>query len=132
MRIGALAERSGLSAPAIRYYESIDLLPEPERTPSGYRSYGNDALDRLRFIREAQAVGLTLAEVQTLLSMKDAGARTCEHTVAFLRGHIAAIDDGITRLRAVRAEMVALVERADGLDPAECVDPHRCQVIGAS
>lgn len=132
MRIGALAERSGLSAPTIRYYESIDLLPEPERTPSGYRHYGIDALERLRFIREAQCVGLTLAEVQTLLSMRDAGAGTCAHTLSFLERHVVEIDERIARLQAARAEMMELVDRGRFLDPATCTDPNRCQVIEAS
>ena len=53
MRIGALAERSGITTQAIRYYESIELLPAPVRTPSGYREYDADVLERLRFIRDA-------------------------------------------------------------------------------
>lgn len=131
MRIGALAELSGLSAQTIRYYESIDLLPEPDRTPSGYRDYTADIAERLRFIRDAQACGLTLDEVQTLLSMKDAGLATCEHTRAFLDRHIAEIDAQLERLHAARAEMLELATRARGLDPANCTDPNRCQVISS-
>lgn len=131
MRIGALAELSGLSAQTIRYYESIDLLPEPDRTPSGYRDYTADIAERLRFIRDAQACGLTLDEVQTLLSMKDAGLATCEHTRAFLDRHIAEIDTQLERLHAARAEMLELATRARGLDPANCTDPNRCQVISS-
>ena len=131
MRIGALAELSGLSAQTIRYYESIDLLPEPDRTPSGYRDYTADIAERLRFIRDAQACGLTLDEVQTLLSMKDAGLATCEHTLAFLDRHIAEIDTQLERLYAARAEMLELATRARGLDPANCTDPNRCQVIAS-
>jgi len=129
MRIGALAQVSGLSTQTIRYYESIDLLPDPARTPAGYREYADDAAERLRFIRDAQASGLTLAEVQTLLSMKDAGIGTCSHTLSFLDHHVAEIDAQIERLRAARAEMLDLAERARRLDPATCTDPNRCQVI---
>ncbi len=132
MRIGALAERSGLSTQTIRYYESIELLPEPDRTPAGYRNYSDDATQRLRFIRDAQASGLTLTEVQTLLSMKDAGSATCSHTLSFLDRHLAEIDVQIERLQAARAEMLELVERARHLDPANCTDPNRCQVIDPS
>ena len=131
MRIGALAELSGLSAQTIRYYESIDLLPEPDRTPSGYRDYTADIAERLGFIRDAQACGLSLDEVQTLLSMKDAGLATCEHTRAFLDRHIAEIDTQLERLHAARAEMLELATRARGLDPANCTDPNRCQVISS-
>ncbi len=129
MRIGALAEMSGLSSQTIRYYESIDLLPEPDRTPAGYRDYTADVAERLRFIRDSQACGLTLDEVQALLSMKDAGLATCEHTRSFLERHIADIDGQIERLRVARAEMVDLATRAGGLDPANCTNPNRCQVI---
>lgn len=132
MRIGALAERSGLSTQTIRYYESIALLPEPERTSSGYRQYGVDAEERLRFIRDAQASGLTLAEVQTLLSMKDAGLATCAHTLSFLDRHIAEIDEQIERLQVARTELLELAERARRRDPATCTDPNRCQVIDPS
>jgi DNA-binding transcriptional MerR regulator len=132
MRIGALADRSGITTQAIRYYESIELLPSPQRTPSGYRDYGVDAVERLRFIRDAQASGLTLAEVQALLRMKDEGASTCAHTRAFLELHLADIDQQIERLQQARAEMLDLVERARHLDPAECIDPNRCQVVSAS
>ena len=131
MRIGALADLSGLSAQTIRYYESIDLLPEPDRTPSGYRDYSADIAERLRFIRDAQACGLALDEVQTLLSRKDAGLATCEHTLAFLDRRIADIDEQLDRLHVARAEMVELATRARGLDPANCTDPNRCQVIAS-
>jgi len=132
MRIGALAQLSGLSTQTIRYYESIELLPDPERTPSGYRDYADNATQRLHFIRDAQAWGLTLGEVQTLLSMKDAGRATCSHTLAFLDHHLAEIDTQIHRLQAARTEMSELAERARHLDPASCTDPNRCQVIDPS
>ena len=127
MRIGALAELSGLSAQTIRYYESIDLLPEPDRTPSGYRDYTADIAERLRFIRDAQACGLTLDEVQTLLSMKDAGLATCEHTRAFLDRHIADIDAQLERLHAARAADESNSHRARGLDPATAPTQPVCQ-----
>jgi DNA-binding transcriptional MerR regulator len=132
MRIGALAQCSGLSTQAIRYYESIDLLPPPVRTPSGYREYDADAADRLRFIRDAQASGLTLTEVKALLSMKDAGLSTCSHTIEFLDRHLAEIDAQIARLEAARGELLDLATRARRLDPSTCTDPNRCQVIGVS
>lgn len=132
MRIGALATRCGLSTQTIRYYESIDLLDPPERTPSGYRTYDARAIERLSFIRDAQASGLTLAEVHTLLEMKDASISTCSHTLAFVERHIGEIDDQIARLGAARAELQEVIDRGRRLDPADCTDPDRCQVIVAS
>lgn len=132
MKIGELADRGGVSTKTIRYYESIGVMREPDRTPSGYRDYRADALERLRFIRDAQATGLTLAQIQSVLELKDTGARSCEHTRSLLEGHIEDLDAQIERLRTARAELAELATRAARLDPADCTDPNRCQVIGAA
>lgn len=132
MRIGALAERTGVSTKTIRYYESVQLLVEPERTASGYREYGDDAVQRLRFIRDAQASGLSLAEIRSVLELKDVGSTSCDHTRTLLERHLLELDEQIERLQTARAELSALAERARDLDPASCTDPHRCQVITAA
>ncbi len=129
MRIGELAERGGASTKAVRYYESIGLMGEPARTASGYRDYGDDAVERLRFIRDAQATGLSLSEIQSVLELKDAGARSCEHTRSLLERHLDDLDEQIRRLEAARTELADLADRAARLDPAACTDPNRCQVI---
>lgn len=129
MKIGQLAERCGVSAKTIRYYESIGLIDEPDRTPSGYRDYGDEAEERLRFVRDAQATGLTLAEIKSVLELKSAGERSCSHTMALVEEHLAKVDAQIEQLVTARAELRALAERARELDPAACTDPNRCQVI---
>ena len=129
MRIGELAEHGGVTTKTVRYYESIGLMVEPPRTASGYRDYGAPALERLRFIRDAQATGLTLAEIQSVLELKDLGARSCEHTRALLHRHLEELDGQIARLQSARAELVDLAARASSLDPSACTDPNRCQVI---
>ena len=131
MRIGDLAQRAGVTAKTIRYYESIGLLPEPDRTPSDYRDYQPDAVERLRFVKDAQASGLSLTEIQSLVELKSAGEATCEHTVAMLRRHLVEIDAQIAQLRATRTSLASLAERAASLDHADCTDPHRCHVITA-
>ncbi len=129
MRIGELAERTGTTAKTVRYYESIGLLPVPPRTPAGYREYDDDAVERLRFVREAQASGLSLAEIQSVLELKAVGATSCGHTAALLRRHLDDLDAQIERLQRARVQLAELAERADHLDPAACTDPNRCQVI---
>ncbi len=129
MRIGELAATAAVSTKTIRYYESIGLVGEPERTRSGYRDYAPEAVERLRFIREAQATGLTLAEIQSVLELKDAGATSCAHTRDLVGRHLADIDAQIARLEVARAELLELAARAAELDPATCTDPNRCQVI---
>ena len=134
MKIGQLGERRGVTAKTIRYYESIGLLREPDRLASGYRDYDDSAVERLRFIRDAQATGLRLAEIQSVLELKDAGANSCQHTRSLLDRHLEELDDQIGRLTEARRELVELADRAAALDPAACTDPNRCQVIdlGAS
>ncbi|MDN4480361.1 heavy metal-responsive transcriptional regulator [Demequina muriae] len=131
MRIGELAQQTGVTAKTVRYYESVGLLPDPGRTGSGYRDYDDDAVERLQFVRDAQAAGLTLKESRTILDMKAEGHGTCEHTRALLNRHLADIDAQIASLQAARAELVSLSQRADVLDPAACTDANRCQVVGA-
>ena len=129
MKIGELGDCCDVTAKTIRYYESIGLLDEPGRTASGYRDYGDEAVERLQFIRDAQSTGLTLAEISSVLELKSAGERSCSHTVALIEAHMASIDAQIQQLTDTRRELSVLAKRANSLDPALCTDPNRCQVI---
>jgi MerR family copper efflux transcriptional regulator len=129
MKIGELAQAGHVTSKTVRYYEGIGLLPAPERTASGYRDYGGDAVDRLRFIRDAQAAGLSLAETGHILRMKDNGESTCEHTSALIDRHLAEIDAQIESLFAAKSELSNLSRRAARMDPADCNDPNACQVL---
>ncbi|MEQ8437825.1 MAG: heavy metal-responsive transcriptional regulator [Ilumatobacter fluminis] len=131
MRIGEVAEQAAVTTKTIRYYESIGILPTPDRTPSGYRAYDSTTLERLRFIRDAQATGLTLIEIKSILELRGQGERSCEHTRSLVHRQIDEIDVQIHRLEHARGELRELMERADRTDPADCVDEHRCQVIEA-
>ena len=129
VRIGELGREAGVSAKTIRYYESVGLLDEPARTESGYRDYDDGAIERLRFVRDAQATGLSLAEILSVLELKEAGEVSCAHTTALLERHLTEIDAQLARLTEARASLRQLADRARSLDPAACTDPNRCQVI---
>lgn len=129
VKIGEYGQQVGVSSKTIRYYESIGLLDEPVRTPAGYRDYDEGAVERLRFIRSAQATGLSLSEIASVLELKEAGQRSCAHTTALLERHLVELDAQIARLRDARAGLQELAVRAQGLDPTACTDPNRCQVI---
>ena len=129
MKIGQLADQAGVSTKTIRYYESIGLLREPDRTDSGYRAYDVAALERLRFIRDAQQSGLSLAEIASVLELKDQGATSCEHTRSLLERHIIDVQQQISRLQETHRELRRMADRAASLDPTNCTDPDRCQVI---
>lgn len=132
MRIGELAQAGRVTAKTVRYYESIGLMPAPGRTSSGYRDYGDGALARLQFIRDAQASGLTLAEAGRILGMKDDGESTCQHTRALVDKHLVEIDGQIASLLAAKAELTALSRRASAMNPDDCTDPNACQVLAHS
>jgi DNA-binding transcriptional MerR regulator len=129
VRIGAVAEQAGISTKAIRYYESIGVLPEPERTPSGYRDYSPETGERLRFIRSAQAVGLTLGEIREILAYRDRGETPCAHVHELIRRRATQIGQEIAQLEAMRKELRRLERRARTLDPETCSPHDVCHVI---
>jgi len=129
MRIGELARRSGLAPSAVRYYEQLGLLPEPGRTESGYRAYANDVLDRLTFIRSAQAVGLTLAEVRQVLGVRDAGEAPCRVVTELIDRRYAEVHARIAELQALEQELARLQKRAARLHARDCDPSGICHVI---
>ncbi len=110
LTISKLGERVGISADTIRYYERAALLPHPQRTPSGYRLYGDEVADRLRFIKGAQRLGLRLREIRELLDVLDRGLCPCGHTETLLRKRIAEIDEETARLDDLKRELLRVVE----------------------
>ncbi len=115
---------------AIRYYESIGVLDEPARTESGYRSYGPEAIERLQFVKQAQSSGLALTEIKSILEIKDRGGQSCEHTREPPRNPTSTNSTArSSSCKQARVELGRMYARAETLDPAECTDAHRCQVI---
>lgn len=129
MQIGELARQVGVSTKTIRYYEGIGLLPEPDRAPNGYREYGQFAVEKLRFVRDAQDTGLTLTEIASILDLRSQGETTCEHVVDLLERHLRSLDRHIDSLRETQSQLTELTKRARKLDPSHCTDPNRCQTI---
>lgn len=129
MKIGDVAHQTGLPTTTIRYYEDIGLVPPPARAPNGYRAYESAAVERLRFIRDAQESGLTLAEVSSILELRSQGEPTCHHVIELMERHLEDVDRRIEQLRASRELYAGLIARAKGLDPADCTDADRCQTI---
>jgi len=115
MRIGQLAERIGVNPKTIRYYETIGLLPEPKRRPSGYRTYDPDDLERVAFIRRAQQFGLRLDAIGETLALRDRGERPCEYVLGAVRRKLDDLDRRIAELNAARGQLAALLARAEKL-----------------
>lgn len=102
MKIGELATNSGISAQAVRFYERAGLLPEPERTGSGYRLYTAGDLKRVRFIRKAKQLGFSLDEIGQILRLHDAGHAPCSEVIEIAERHLEEVEREIERLHRFR------------------------------
>jgi DNA-binding transcriptional MerR regulator len=129
MRMGELAERVGVDAQTIRYYERIGLLPEPERTRSGYRVYGEGDERRLRFIRGGRAIGLTLGEVREVLAFRERGEPPCAYVTETLASRAREIGIRIAELARFKRELDALLERSRQEPICEPRDGEYCHII---
>jgi DNA-binding transcriptional MerR regulator len=112
MRIGELAKRLDLNTQTIRYYERIGLLPEPERTEAGYRIYEEEDERRLRFVKNARDVGLTLGEVKEVLAFHERGEPPCAYVTDAIARRAEEIERQIAELVRFKRELDRLYERA--------------------
>ena len=102
MRVGEVAERAGVNVETLRYYERRGLLPEPDRTPSGHRRYDDETVRFLGAIKEAQAVGFTLAEIAEYLRAARRSAAPSEALRVRMAAKIDQIDGRIAALQRMR------------------------------
>jgi DNA-binding transcriptional MerR regulator len=107
MRIKEVAERSGFSAPTLRYYEEIGLLPEPSRTPAGYRTYDEAMVERLAFIARAKQLGCSLDEIADLTTAWEGGrcGPVQDRLRALVASKVAAAQDQIVELMTLSSEL---------------------------
>lgn len=120
MLIGELADQTGVPARTLRFYEGEGLLHEPERLANGYRDYGQLAPGRVRFIRQAQSAGLTLAQIREILAIHDRGQAPCTHVADLIDHRLREVDRRIAELRATRETLRGLADRSERLDPDDC------------
>lgn len=106
MKIGEAARRAGVGVQTLRYYERRALIAAPARSASGYRDYPSSVVERVRFIKQAQAIGFSLEETRQLLDLRPGG--TCGAVGALVAEKLADIDARIAALQAMRAHLVAL------------------------
>lgn len=129
MRIGELTERSGVPPTALRYYEQAGLLHPPRRTSAGYRVYDPDVLPRLKFIRAAQAVGLSLGDIRQILGIRDSGTAPCRHVLSLVEQRRAEVAARIRELKQLERDLVQLATVGKAVDPAGCDPSGICGVI---
>lgn len=121
MKISEAAAASGCHLETIRYYERIGLLPVPNRTPSGYRNYGVDDIERLRFISRGRDLGFSLDEIRDLLDLSaQGGSASCAHVSAVARRHLAEVQARIADLQRIAAELERTVDGCANNGSATC------------
>ncbi|WP_328967448.1 heavy metal-responsive transcriptional regulator [Streptomyces sp. NBC_00239] len=113
LTVGRIATQTGMSPKAVRLYEANGLIDPPERTPAGYRVYTDAAIPVLGFIRQAQALGLSLKEIKEILDLQRSGEQPCALVTDLLDQHLADIDRRIADLQALRTTLLAARAQAD-------------------
>jgi len=116
MRIGELAKLANCDVETIRYYEKVGMLSEPPRTATGYRAYTPEHAEILRFIRQCRSLRMGLAEIRTLITLKNDRYEGCQSVNKLLEQHVDAIDRQLLDLHSLRNQLVQLRD--------QCQAPH--------
>lgn len=119
MNIGVVAERSGIPPKTIRYYEDIGLV-RPQRSGNGYRAFRKTDLHKLAFVGRARALGFSIEDCRTLLSLYEDGSRESAQVKAVAEEHLTAIDDKIAQLQSMRETLSHLVAACHGDHRPDC------------
>jgi Cd(II)/Pb(II)-responsive transcriptional regulator len=122
MRIGELARHARVDVQTIRFYEREGLLDAPSRTPSGYRAYGAEHLERLNFVRHCRSLDMPLAEVKRLIDLSAAPGISCEQVDELVRAHLERVRAKLAALQALEAKLATL--------SAQCASGHRVADCG--
>jgi MerR family transcriptional regulator, copper efflux regulator len=121
MNIGQVASKAGVAPATVRYYEQRGLLARATRTESGYRQYGAETINRLRFIKEAQRIGFTLQDIRELLDLHSDGVEACPQVQSRATQKIEIIKDRIRELTKMQRLLESLITSCDASsDAAEC------------
>jgi DNA-binding transcriptional MerR regulator len=113
MKIGQVAEQSGVSVDTVRFYERRGVLPAPDRMASGYRTYTTAAVERIRLARRLQQLGFTLDEVIGALHAGDSGNASCASERWRLESVLLRIETKIAELRSVRRDVRSVMRACD-------------------
>jgi MerR family transcriptional regulator, Zn(II)-responsive regulator of zntA len=114
MTIGVMAEACAVSRDTLRFYERERLLPPPRRSASGYRLYRGEDASRVRFVRRAQAMGLTLKDIRELIELRALETpEQCRRVAARIQARVGDVDMRIAELRAFRQELSRSLKRCE-------------------
>lgn len=120
LSIGKLARATGVKVPTIRYYETVGMIRADARSAGNQRLYDARAVKRLAFIRHARELGFPLEAIRDLLDLSDRPDRSCEAADAIAREQLAAVEQRIARLSALRVELKRMIADCEGGRIADC------------
>ncbi len=120
MNIGQAAESAGVNAKMIRYYESIGLISEANRTDSGYRQYTEKDVQTLRFIKRSRELGFSIERIKTLLSLWQDRSRKSGDVKKLARQYITELDQDIQKLQSMRDQLQHLSDCCKGNNRPDC------------
>lgn len=112
---GEVAKELGVGVQTLHFYEQQQLIPRPPRSESGYRLYTPEIIERLRFIRKAQALGFSLDEIKEILGLAKQGTSPCGTVQKALAQKLNEVDRRLEELRGFRTELASLVNQATQL-----------------
>jgi MerR family copper efflux transcriptional regulator len=119
MNIGEVADRAGLPAKTIRYYEEIGLV-RPVRSENGYRDFSERDLHKLTFLGRARALGFSIEDCRALLALYEDESRASGDVKRIAEGHLERIDAKLGELHAMRATLAHLVASCAGDSRPDC------------
>ena len=120
LKIGEVAQRSGMAPKTIRYYEEIGLIARADRRENSYRMYDESDVHRLRFIHQARGLGFSLKEVATLLALYGDSERASHEVKQLALKHIAELDNKIIQMKSLRKALADLADKCHGDERPEC------------
>lgn len=115
LRSAELSQLTGVSTDTLRHYERKGVLSRPRRSSNGYREYPASAVERVRMVQRALAVGFTLDELAPILSVRDRGGAPCNEVRALAATKLTAVNDRLDELVSMRDELQTLLREWDRL-----------------
>lgn len=110
LKIGEVAAQAAVNIQTLRYYERRGLLEAPERSASGYREYPPETVQLIRFVKRAQDLGFTLAEIEELIALRDANGRQRGNVRVLAEAKMRDIDKKLAQLQAMRSALYTLID----------------------
>ncbi|MEL6859775.1 MAG: helix-turn-helix domain-containing protein [Pseudomonadota bacterium] len=120
MTIGRLSKAAGVKVTTIRYYESIGLMGEPDRSDSGQRLYGDDAVQRLSFIRHGRELGFPTEAIRELITLQSNPGEDCAVVEAIAEDQLQNVRTRLKQLRALERELKRMITSCEGGKVCEC------------